>query len=242
MSTNATAPSADRSFIIATGNPGKRREFEHLLGDFLSDDWQVFDRTNFPEPLDEVVEDADTFHGNAVKKAVETSHQTGCCALADDSGLQVDALDGAPGVYSARFAGKNASDEENNRLLVSKLEGVPEDERTARFVCALALALPDNDVGQQILDIWSLSRSDIEQATPDQPGKPVMGDDRVVVWFRGEVEGRIVDDPTGDQGFGYDPHFFVPDRGKTMAQLSVEQKNQISHRARAVGHLLRWNR
>ena len=224
-------------FVIATGNPGKRREFERLLKDFFADHWQIFDRTDFPEPLDEVVEDADTFRGNAIKKAVETARQTGCCALADDSGLEVDALDGAPGVRSARFAGADATDEDNNQLLVERLEEVPEADRTARFVCVLALAVVDDEVGREILERFDLSFSHVASKAPDNEGEPGRVGDCVVVWFRGTVDGRIVSEPTGAGGFGYDPHFYVPELGKTFAELPVEHKNRISHRADAVDKL-----
>lgn len=235
-------PDPDRSFIIATGNPGKRREFERLLATFVSPEWDIYDRSGYVEPLEEIEETAETFRGNAIKKAVETSRQTGLCALADDSGLEVDALDGAPGVYSARFAGEDATDDENNRLLVSKLRGVPSDQRSARFVCVIALALPDNDVADQILSRQGIERDAVASSRPAEAETPGIVRDRVVVWFRGGVEGKIVDEPAGDRGFGYDPHFFVPDEGQTFAQMPTEHKNRISHRADAAQKLVQWSR
>lgn len=238
MSENATTPDPDSTFLVATSNPGKRREFERLLGDFIEPDWDVFDRPGFPRSLDEIEETAETFEGNAVKKAVESAAQTGCTALADDSGLEVDALDGAPGVHSSRFAGPDATDEQNNRLLISKLEGVDDQDRTARFVAVLALALPDNRVADELLARAGIERKVVEQNIPDEEATPGAVDDRVVVWFRGTLEGRITEEPGGEGGFGYDPYFWVPEYGCRAAQLSVEQKNRISHRSRAVDKLL----
>jgi XTP/dITP diphosphohydrolase len=227
------AITSDIQFIIATGNPGKRREFEELLADLVGGDWQIYDRGTWPGELDEVVEDRGTFRGNAIEKALQTSRATGVTALADDSGLLVDALDGAPGVYSARFAGPEASADDNNRKLVESLRGVADHERTARYAAVLALAIADDAAGRILLERAGFDLDDMQRGEPDRPGAPGRLDDRVVVWSRGTVEGRIVDEPRGSGGFGYDPHFFVPSRGCTMAELTLEEKNVFSHRAEA---------
>lgn len=160
--------------------------------------------------LGEVEEDGATFEENARKKATEYAKATGLWTLADDSGLVVDALDGAPGIKSARFSGpfpagtdRKTIDKLNIARLLKLLEGVPKERRTARFVCCLCLA---------------------------EPGK-------VLLEVRGAVEGVIIDKPLGDNGFGYDPVFFVPALGKTVAQLPDEQKNAVSHRGNAIRKL-----
>jgi XTP/dITP diphosphohydrolase len=150
--------------------------------------------------MPEAVEDADTFEGNAVKKATHYSTLTGILTLADDSGLEVDALNGAPGVHSARFAGPDAKDHANNMKLQEELIGVPDAKRTARFRCVLALAKGSE----------------------------------VVATTTGTIEGLITTAPAGSNGFGYDPYFYLPDRGCTAAELSPEQKNKISHRGQAL--------
>lgn len=186
-----------RSILIATGNPDKLREIVVVMGD-LSVDWKLLD--DFGD-LPDVEEDADTFMGNAEKKALHYAALTGAWALADDSGLEVDALDGAPGVYSARYAGCEAkSYAANNAKLIRELAGVPDEQRTARFRCAMVLT------------------------------------DGTEVLLRGEgaIEGRIIDEARGHNGFGYDPHFFLPQYGKTQAEIEPDLKNRISHRARAL--------
>lgn len=194
---------AQRKILVATTNPGKVRELRAMLGGGVR--WVSL--ADFPG-LGEVVEDGATFAANARKKATEYSQATGLWTLADDSGLVVDALDGAPGVKSARFSGDAPSgadrkiiDQRNIAKLLELLQGVPAEKRTARFVCHLCLA-----TGRDVL---------IETS--------------------GTVEGRIIDEPAGTNGFGYDPVFFVPDLGKTVAQLPDEQKNAISHRGNAIG-------
>lgn len=233
-------PSTDRTFVIATSNPGKRREFEQLLGDFFEPNWQIYDRTDYPGRLHEVVESAETFEGNAIKKAVETADQTGCCALADDSGLQVDALDGAPGVRSARFAGEDATDEQNNRLLIERLKGVARDQRSAQFVAVVALALPDNAVADALMGRIGLERDKIDANPADAPGRPAQMNGQVVVWFRGQLEGEILEAPRGQKGFGYDPLFYVPQLGGSAAEMTLEEKNRFSHRAAAVDQLVQF--
>ncbi len=185
-----------RTLLIATNNPGKLREIAALMTGVPVRWVGLADLPAMPE----CVEDGDTFEANAAKKALYYARLSGFWTLADDSGLEVDALDGKPGVHSARFAGEPKSDARNNAKLIALLAGVPEERRTARFRCALALA----------------------------DGKAVLAR------ARGTVEGRIVDDARGSNGFGYDPHFFVPSHGCTMAELPSDEKNRISHRGQAL--------
>lgn len=238
MVASSTTTYGDESFLIATTNSGKRREFEVLLADLFDPAWKIYDCRSFPEPLLEVEETGKTFRENAVKKALELAAASGCCALADDSGLEVDALGGAPGVYSARFAGESATDEENNQLLVERLQGVPGEDRAARYVAVLCLALPKNQVARVLLDRLERTDEEVESGVPDRAGHLGGVDDSVVIWFRASVEGRIVSEPRGQGGFGYDPHFYVPTLGRTMAELALEEKNELSHRAAAVDKLL----
>lgn len=225
------------TIILATANQGKVREFSKLLAGWLAPGWRLVDRLSWSATLADTVEDADTFHGNAAKKAVEIARSTGCCALSDDSGLQVDALNGAPGVYSARYAGEDAKDADNNAKLVRDLANVSSENRTARFVSVVCLAIANNDIGRELLARVGTRFEDVEPGNLGQEGEFVRDNDVVVVWFRGTVEGLIVDKPRGDGGFGYDPLFYVPSSDKTMAEMSLEAKNAISHRAVALEKL-----
>jgi XTP/dITP diphosphohydrolase len=182
--------------VLATRNRGKVRE----IGSALATPSLALQSLNdFPD-LPEVIEDGASFLENALKKARTISDSLHLPVLADDSGLAVDYLQGAPGIYSARFSGPRATDQENNEKLLTLLQGVPEEKRTARFVCLLVLYPPSGR------------------------------------WVRTEgiCEGRIAVAPEGDQGFGYDPVFYLPEFQKTMAQLPLEMKNWISHRAKAL--------
>lgn len=185
--------------VLATRNPGKVREMVTLLADLGVTVRSLSDVPGAPE----VEEDGRTFAENAVKKAETIARFTGLPALADDSGLEVDALGGAPGVFSARYAGEGASDAANNAKLLAALAGVPPERRTARYRCVLALAVP---------------------------GMPT-------VTVEGVCEGRIAEQPRGSGGFGYDPLFYLPHKGKTMAELAPEEKNAISHRGQALRRL-----
>jgi XTP/dITP diphosphohydrolase len=161
--------------------------------------------------LPEVVEDAPDFAGNARKKALSAARASGLWALADDSGLEVEALGGAPGVHSARYSGPGATDASNNRLLLERLAGVPAERRAARFVCVLCLARPDGTIAAEA---------------------------------RGEARGRILDAPRGTGGFGYDPLLVFeepgqPGSGSSYAELTPAQKNEVSHRGRAIRELQR---
>ncbi len=192
-----------RPLVFATRNPGKLVELRQLLPgiEVLSvDEAAHLIGTRIPE----VIEDADTFEGNAIKKAREVSELTGFPALADDSGLEVDALDGAPGVYSARYAGDHAGDAANNTKLLAALTGVPPERRTARFRCVLALA----DV-----------RGSLANET---------------ITAHGVAEGVLLEELRGTGGFGYDPLFLFPALGQTFAELGVGTKGDLSHRAQAM--------
>ncbi|MBA4496275.1 XTP/dITP diphosphatase [Paenactinomyces guangxiensis] len=186
--------------IIATGNKNKLRQFADLFArDLHLDAKGLSDFSGLPE----IVEDQDTFEGNARKKAETISNALQAPVISDDSGLVVPALDGEPGVYSARYAGPDANDERNNRKLLKKIRFVPEQHRQGIYVCAMALAVP--------------------------------GEETQLV--RGECTGIIIEEPRGDEGFGYDPIFYLPSEQKTMAELPAERKYQISHRAKATEKL-----
>ncbi len=185
-----------RRLLVATHNEGKVREYADILGD-LGIEWLTLDAAGV---ANDVAETEDTFRGNAVLKATAYAQQTGLLTLADDSGLEVDALDGRPGVLSARYGGPGLSAVDRYQRLLGELRDVPAERRTARFHCVTALAAPDGAL----------------LATAD-----------------GVCEGVIALGPSGDGGFGYDPVFFLPQYGQTMAQLDAGEKNRISHRGRA---------
>lgn len=184
-----------RDLVLATRNRHKGKELGSLLADLPV---RIRTMDEFPDVPD-VVEDGDTCEANAIKKARAVSDATGLMAVADDTGLEVDALDGRPGVYAARYAGPQATYEDNCRKLLGEMAGVPLDRRTARFVTVAAVALPS-----QTVEVMT-----------------------------GRLEGLISERPTGARGFGYDPVFYVPELGRTLAELSSEEKNCISHRAKA---------
>ncbi len=190
--------------MLATGNAHKVREIREMLEGTHFSVLSLHDLDSVPE----IIEDRDTFRGNAFKKAMALSKHLGTLAIADDSGIAVDALDGAPGVRSARFAGVDgeSADAANNTLLLERMVEIPDDKRTARFVCAMAIVHPD-------------------------------GRTRYV---DGIIEGHIAHELCGEGGFGYDPLFLVDgdSEGRTMAQLSPDEKNAISHRGRALRQLL----
>jgi len=190
--------SARPRLLLATRNRDKVEEIREALAG-LEIDLLTVDELG---PLPEVIEDQETLKGNAIKKAATLASLSGLLSLADDTGLEVDALNGAPGVYSSRYSGENATYAENVTRLLSELEGVLPAERTARFRCVIAIA-----------------------------------DARGVETVDGVCEGLIIDEPRGSGGFGYDPVFMVPDTGKTMAELSMAEKNRISHRGRALARM-----
>ncbi|HLV08622.1 MAG TPA: XTP/dITP diphosphatase [Halanaerobiales bacterium] len=190
----------ERKLLIASNNQGKIREIRCILKDF---DLQITAQNIFPE-LKEVKEDGESFQENALKKARTRARETGLLTLADDSGLEVDYLNGRPGIYSARYAGADADDRDNYRKLLKEMQGVLFKQRKARFRAVIALVDPKKD--QEIT-------------------------------VEGSCEGIIVDRPSGDSGFGYDPVFYLPEYKKTMAEIPAEQKNRISHRAKALQKL-----
>ena len=189
------SPVPDRKLLVATRNPGKLREFRQLLRDI------PFEVISLQEAgiEDEVPETGHSFDENAILKAQAYRKLSGLITLADDSGLEVDALNGAPGVESARYGGPGLSDEDRVRLLLDNLRYVAWDDRSGRFRCVIAIA--------------GLSKG-VETVT-------------------GEMEGIIQYKPTGDNGFGYDPVFYIPSLGKTSGELPIDEKNSLSHRGKA---------
>jgi XTP/dITP diphosphohydrolase len=188
-----------KEVIIATKNPGKAREFEYI---FASRGIEVRTLLDFPE-IPDVDETGSTFEENAILKAEAVSQALGKMVIGDDSGLMVDALEGRPGIYSARYAGEQKNDQNNTDKVLSELKGLPDEKRSARFYCALAVAVP----GQETITV------------------------------SGTCEGRILEEQRGTNGFGYDPVFYVPEKGLAMAELSSDEKNKISHRANALKKL-----
>lgn len=187
---------------LASSNKGKLAEFQQLLSELP---FIVVPQSDFQIP--DAIENGLSFVENALIKARHASRLTGLPAIADDSGLEVDRLNGAPGIYSSRFSGENATDEKNNQRLLSLLNDTPESERTARFQCVL-----------------------VYMRHPEDP-TPII--------CQGSWEGLISPAPKGKNGFGYDPIFFVPEFGCTSAQLEKTEKNQISHRGKAMAQLLK---
>ena len=183
--------------VLATTNKGKLKEFKELLKDFPV---EIRSLADFG-PIPEVVEDGATFDDNAYKKAHFTAKVLGLPCIADDSGLAVEALDGAPGVYSARYAGEKARDVENTAKLLKDMERVA--NRKAAFHCVISIAVPSGPA----------------------------------LTYEGTCEGELLTAPRGEDGFGYDPIFFYPALGKTFAELSMEEKNKVSHRGRAMAEM-----
>jgi XTP/dITP diphosphohydrolase len=223
--------------LFATRNRGKAREVREMLAPLgvrvttLDDHGETFSGHD-PE------ESAPTFVGNALIKARAAAERVDLPALADDSGLEVDALGGAPGVHSARYAGVQGDDAANNRKLVAALEGVHPLARTARFRCALVLFLPDTAPPGPFDILRSARPGSVDLASGD--GRPVRLEDGVAVAWNGVIEGRMIDEPRGEGGFGYDPYFLLPERGVTTAELAPEDKNALSHRGQAVRQMVRW--
>lgn len=199
---NKTTKSFPKMIVLATRNRHKVSELQALLAPLGITVQSAIDYPDMPD----VIEDGHTFEENAIKKALEVSRFTGLHALADDSGLSVKALDGAPGVYSARFAGEQCDDRANNEKLLHMLMDIPDGERQAHFVSVLAYATPEGDIHT----------------------------------FHGTCDGIILREARGNNGFGYDPLFFLPQYGMTMAELEPEEKNRISHRAKAYQKFVGW--
>jgi XTP/dITP diphosphohydrolase len=190
-----------KEIVLASSNPGKVREINQLLAML---DLHVQPQSEFG--VIDAEETGLTFVENAILKARNAAQHTGLPAIADDSGIEVDALNGAPGIYSARFAGDNASDQANLEKLLSELEGLPEAQRSARFQCLMVFMAHAND------------------PTP--------------VICQGTWEGRILTTARGDNGFGYDPVFYVPTHDCSSAELSADVKNALSHRGQALRQLV----
>lgn len=188
-----------KKVIIATQNLGKAKDFEALFRPF---GYEVLTLRDVAEDVD-VEETGTTFEENAILKAEAIANMLGTTVIADDSGLEIDALNGEPGVYSARYAGGEKSDAANIEKVLKKLEGVREEERTARFRCVLAVA---------------------------EPGKGTKT-------FHGTCEGFVLEQRIGENGFGYDPIFWVPGEGRTMAEMNPQEKAAISHRGNALRKL-----
>jgi len=186
-----------KKIVLASNNPGKLNEFSAMVNDM---GYELLPQAHFNIP--DAIEDGLSFVENAIIKARHASKLTGLPAIADDSGLEVDALQGMPGIYSARFAGEHGNDQANNEKLLLELSDIPENQRTARFQCLLVLMRSAND------------------PTP--------------LICQGSWEGRILFEPCGTNGFGYDPLFYVTERQCGSAQLSPTEKNAISHRGKAM--------
>lgn len=185
-----------KEIVLASSNAGKVREVEMMMKD-MGIRVIPLSETSFTE---EIEENGATFEENAVIKAKAVAEVLGVPVLADDSGLEIDYLDKAPGIYSARYLGHDTPYSVKNRMILEKLDGVPDEERTARFVCSMALALPHG----------------------------------AVLTTTATMEGRIAYEIKGENGFGYDPIFFLPEFGMSSAEISPEQKNEISHRGKAL--------
>ncbi len=188
--------------ILASGNKGKLNEFNQLLGPF---NIEVLPQSEFN--VSSVEETGLTFIENAILKARHASEVSGLPAIADDSGLEVDALKGAPGIYSARYSGEGANDTTNNQKLLRELCGVKTEDRTARFQCVLVYL--------------------------EHPADPTP------IVCQGSWEGFILEAPAGEQGFGYDPLFWVPSKQCSSAELDRDEKNRLSHRGKALGELIK---
>jgi XTP/dITP diphosphohydrolase len=187
----------NRIIVLATSNVNKIKEFKSILKDFPVEIRSVSEFGPIPSP----VEDGQTFDDNAYKKAFHTARILGLPSIADDSGLVVYALNGEPGMFSARYAGENATDDENTDKLLAKMKGVK--DRQASFKCVLSIAVPSGPA----------------------------------LTYEGQCDGVIIDEKRGKEGFGYDPVFYIEKFGKTFAELSLEEKNSISHRGNALSEL-----
>jgi XTP/dITP diphosphohydrolase len=183
--------------VLATRNRGKTKEISNLLRDFPIEIKNLDDFAT----ISEIEEDGETFDDNAFKKASFTAKMLGLPAMADDSGLEVQALGSAPGVHSARYAGPDATDQDNNAKLLKEMVG--KGNRAAAFMCVISIAVPSG----------------------------------VALTYEGRCEGLIAETPAGNHGFGYDPLFYYPPLKKTFAQLSVEEKNRVSHRGKALAEM-----
>ena len=211
-----------KPLLIATNNKGKFEELQDLLKDT---EMELITPAQINLDMD-VVEDGQTYAENATKKAIAFAQASRLVSLADDSGLEVDALDGAPGLYSARYGSKDGqklSDAERRAFLIKNLQGKP-CPWTARFHATIAVAVPKS--------LWSQAARRLNMQEQVSPRRH--SDAPAVQIFEGFCEGEIINEERGTGGFGYDPIFLLSELGKTMAELSMEEKNRLSHRARAV--------
>jgi XTP/dITP diphosphohydrolase len=194
-------PDSRNKIVLASNNAGKIQEINTLLA---QQGFEALPQKAFTS--EEAVEDGLSFVENAIKKARFAAKASGLPAIADDSGIEVDALNGEPGIYSARYAGIDASDEENVEKLLNALESIPDEQRSARFQCLMVYVRHEKDP--------------------------------VPVICQGSWEGKILSSPQGENGFGYDPVFFVPEENCSAAELSAEKKNRLSHRGKALTQLV----
>lgn len=190
-----------KKLVLATRNKNKIKEITALLTEFPI---TIETLDAYPDAPD-IEETGRTFQDNALLKAQGISNATGHWAFADDSGLEVDALNGEPGIYSARYAGEGCTYEDNNKKLIKAMEGIPFEKRTARFRCVIALVSPEKK-------LWKVE---------------------------GSLEGFIALESCGTNGFGYDPVFFYPPKKKCLAEMSLEEKNEISHRGKALKNFIK---
>ena len=194
--------------LIATANRHKVEEIEEIFAACKVEGWELVSLADYPD-YEAPEENGETFSANAAIKATAAAQMSGLISLSDDSGLSVDALDGAPGVYSARYAGEGHDDAANRAKLLQAMAEVPDAQRSARFVCAAALAFPEANGS---VPFWSTE---------------------------GKCEGMIAHEEKGENGFGYDSLFYLPQYGKTMAEITAEEKNAISHRGQAFERVAR---
>ncbi len=190
-----------KKIVLASSNPGKVREINNLLSSYGI---EVVPQSEFDIP--DAIEDGLSFVENAIIKARHASKLSGLPAIADDSGIEVDALNQQPGIYSARYSGEDADDQKNNDKMLRELKDTPEEQRSARYQCLMVFL------------------RNAEDPTP--------------IICQGSLEGRILTEPKGEGGFGYDPIFWLPDQNCAAAELSLEEKNKISHRAKALNALV----
>jgi XTP/dITP diphosphohydrolase len=209
------------TLLIATSNKGKVAEIASLLEGLGCRAIGLEDLPQVPPPVEET---GTTFVENALIKAGDDNAAAGLLTLADDSGLEVDALDGRPGVYSARYGGEGLSSAQQIRLLLEELKDAPEEKRTARFLCVVALVGAAGEKSDNLESVWRL-----DGASVDSAGRP-----RIRQTFEGRCEGRIALAPRGAGGFGYDPIFIDAELGRTFAELSPEEKSSRSHRGKAL--------
>lgn len=210
------------NIVLASNNKKKIAELETLFGEKTSNAVKLLSLRDIGFN-DDIVEDGSTFEENSVIKASAPA-KMGYIGIADDSGLAVDYLDGAPGIYSARYSGENADDEKNRKKLLENLNGVPSEQRSAKFVCTASIVIPESS-HYRIPEAWRISE--------DLAAKTGIPADRAMV-VRGECHGVILTEEHGDGGFGYDSLFFYPEFGATFAEIPQEKKNSVSHRGIAM--------